>query len=397
MAISKHFLYACTALTLLPAVPVEAQVTQPADGAQSVAAPSTDNIGSGSDTGLQDIVVTAQKRAENLQRVPIAVTAASGPELTARGITSSMQLNTVAPGLNIRTTAGAFQPSIRGVGTSSNFVENPVALYIDGVYLPNQREGMRELNDVSQIAVLKGPQGTLFGRNATGGVIQITTAAPSETFSAKAKAEIDNYGTVRTSAYATGGLTPGVSASLGIAYATQDEGWGKNLTTGNDTFKLRHDFSARGKIKFELGADTEATLIGDYMDRSELTNAFQPYNGSTLAFPGGVAVSLPRPTSVHDGYGVDSYNNFKGGGVSLTAEHNFSFAQLLSITSYRQNKYSYQFDNSAVPGAFFVVTSPKTRAKSFTQEVQLISTKSGPLTWVLGACLSSEHLAQLAA
>ncbi|QUT05588.1 Plug domain-containing protein [Sphingobium phenoxybenzoativorans] len=117
--------------------------------------------------GLEEIVVTAQRRAENLQRVPIAVTTASGVQLAARGITDTMQLNTLSPGLNIRSSAGAFQPYIRGIGTSSNVVENPVALYIDGVYFPNQREGTRQLDDIAQIAVLKGPQGTLFGRNAT--------------------------------------------------------------------------------------------------------------------------------------------------------------------------------------------------------------------------------------
>ncbi|WP_375404610.1 TonB-dependent receptor plug domain-containing protein, partial [uncultured Sphingomonas sp.] len=138
--------------------------------------------------GLREVVVTAQKRAENLQRVPIAVTVASGPELAARGITNSLQLVSVAPGLNIRLTAGSFQPSIRGIGTSSNVVENPVALYIDGVYFPQQREGLRQLDDIEQIAILKGPQGTLFGRNATGGVIQITTLAPSQEFRGQARA-----------------------------------------------------------------------------------------------------------------------------------------------------------------------------------------------------------------
>ena len=130
-------------------------------------------------TEVGEIVVTAQRRAENLQRVPIVITAVSGQQLAAAGVTSLPNLQTIAPGLNVRTTAGGvFQPSLRGIGTSSNVVENPVALYIDGVYLPQQREGNRELPDVEQVAVLKGPQGTLFGRNATGGVIQITTRRP---------------------------------------------------------------------------------------------------------------------------------------------------------------------------------------------------------------------------
>ena len=118
--------------------------------------------------GLDEIVVTAQKRSENLQQVPITITAASGEDIAARGVNNTFELNAIAPGLNIRTASGAIQTFIRGIGTTSNVVENPVALYIDGVYLPQQRDGLRELVDVEQIAVLKGPQGTLFGRNATG-------------------------------------------------------------------------------------------------------------------------------------------------------------------------------------------------------------------------------------
>jgi hypothetical protein len=136
----------------------------PASGGRSGQRPQP----AATDSGVGDIIVTAQRRSENLQKVPIVVTALNNTQLTRSGVVSLPTLSLVAPGLNSRTSGGGvFQPSIRGIGTSSNVVENPVALYIDGVYLANQNESNRELPDVEQIAVLKGPQGTLFGRNST--------------------------------------------------------------------------------------------------------------------------------------------------------------------------------------------------------------------------------------
>ena len=248
-----------------------AQAAAPQDGASQ------------DDVGLEEIVVTAQKRDEDLQRVPIAITAVSGEAIVARGVNSTMELNAIVPGLNVRTASGAAQTFIRGIGTTSNVVENPVALYIDGVYLPQQRDGLRELVDVEQIAVLKGPQGTLFGRNATGGVIQITTRAPSHNFSGEARAEIDTYATIRTRLYATGGLSDTVAASLAFGYAHQGQGYGDSITTGNDTNRLRHEFTARAKVLFEPGSRTSITLIGDYLKRDQLANSFQPYPGRGAA------------------------------------------------------------------------------------------------------------------
>lgn len=332
--------------------------------------------------GLQEIVVTAQRRAENLQRVPIAVTTATGAELTARGITDTMRLAAVVPGITIRTNSGSFQPSIRGIGTPSNVVESPVALYIDGVYFPQQREGIRQFNDVAQVAVLKGPQGTLFGRNATGGVIQITTLAPTHEFSGTIRGEVDNYATVRTSAYMTGGLTETIAASASLSYAHQGQGWGENLSTGRDTNRIRHDVAGRIKLLFEPGADTSATLIADYTDRSQLANGYRPYPGTRYASIFPQVGPLP---SIYDNYGVvDGQNKFKGGGVSLTINQDMHWAKLVSISAFRSNKAFFQFDNLSAPARTFDATSPNNRNKTYSQELQLVSPSGGKLDWTMG-------------
>ncbi len=330
-------------------------------------------------TQVEDIVVTAQKRAENLQNVPITVTALTGADLAAHGVTNTLQLNAVVSGVNIRTTVGSFQPSIRGVGTSNSAGESPVSLYIDGVYLPAQREGIRDLNDIEQIAVLKGPQGTLFGRNSTGGVIQIQTRAPSHDFQGQVGVEVDNYATVKANAYVTGGLTSNLAASFSGQYSYQGVGWGKDYTTGNDTYRLDHQISLRSKILYQPTSRTNITLIADYMDRKSFSNDLQPYPGTSLAFPG-----VGPLKSVYDTYGgVDGQLNFTSGGGSLTVDQDLGFARVVSITSYRRALSYFLLDNSAVPGAF-ALSRASAPTHDITQEIQLISPK-GRISWVTGA------------
>lgn len=358
--------------------------TQPAQNPQATAPVSgqADEDEAADGTRVEDIVVTAQRRAENLQRVPIVITAVTGQQLVNAGVTSLPTLTTVAPGLNARTSAGGvFQPSIRGVGTSSNVVENPVALYIDGVYFPNQNEANRELPDVEQIAVLKGPQGTLFGRNATGGVIQITTLRPSQEFRVRARAEIDNYATFRGGLFVSGGLAPDVAASVSADYATQGRGWGDNLITGNDTFRLAHSLSLRGKLLVEPVEGMSVTLIGDYMDRKTFTYTFVPYPGTSFIRP------LPGPYDRQDTFSpIDPYAAFKGGGVSLSVEQDAGPVRLTSITSYRRGSTSYIFDDvpTGVPIFYVGVDQGDQPNRSFTQELQVTTTGNGPLTFTGG-------------
>lgn len=386
MRSTSRRIYATSVLLLSASAPAYAQnaataptpngyVAFPADPAPASVSAGT------SDAGVGEIVVTAQKRSESLQKVPIAIMVASGIELARAGVTSLSTLSTIAPGLNSRTTSGAFQPSIRGIGTSSNVVENPVALYIDGVYLPQQREGVRELPDVAQIAVLKGPQGTLFGRNATGGVIQITTRNPTQQFEADAHVGIESYEMIRAGAFISGGLTPTVATSLSIDYAHQGNGYGTNLTTGNGTFQLLHSLSLRGKLVWDVAPDTSVTLIADYMDRRDRTYSFVPYKGTSFIQPIG-----PLGSKLNTYSPVDPVAAFRGGGISGTVEHDFDFAKLISISSYRQGSSSYLFDDTPIgKPVFYVQVAPGAQPnKDFTQEVQLVSTGSSRFTWTAG-------------
>jgi len=128
----------------------------------------------------QEIIVTAQKRSEKLQNVPISIAAVSGPQLAKSGITEVAQLQQSVPALRLNYSGNTVQPSIRGIGSS---VAGPglysnIPVYVDGYYISSPTSSDIDLIDVDSVSVLKGPQGTLFGRNATGGAIQITTRAP---------------------------------------------------------------------------------------------------------------------------------------------------------------------------------------------------------------------------
>ena len=334
------------------------------------------------DEGLGTIVVTAQKREQNLQEVPLAVTTVGGEALQASGVVDTTRLNVVAPAVNIRVTNSNFSPSIRGVGTAGINVENPVSLYIDGVYYASQREGLRDLHDIEQVAVLKGPQGTMFGRNSTGGVIQITTKSPSHTFEGELGVSLDQYATLRAHAYVAGGLSDTVVASLSGTYATQGEGWGDNLTTGADTYRIDYNWSLRGQLLIDIGEDTQARLIGDYGRRADnMATYFRPFPGTQLLLPG-----FTIPDNVYDSIvNLDPRSTLRGGGVSLTVDHDFDFAKITSITAYRDSTGSFRLDADATPLSVFHVRSPDTRNFSFSQELQLTSRPGSAVNWAIGA------------
>ncbi len=334
----------------------------------------------GTEVSLTDIVVTAQRRAENLQRVPVAITAVTGPALAERGVARTIELGTVVSGLNIRATNSSFQPTIRGIGTSATFAENPTSLYIDGVYIPQQVGALRDLNDVAQVAVLKGPQGTLFGRNSTAGVIQITTRAPSHVFHAEVGAEIDDYATFRTDGYVTGGLGPTLAASLSVQYGSQGTGWGRNRSTGADAGYLDYRYAARGKLLFTPADGTSITLIGEYFKERNIGNALQPYHGTSFTYPGFGPVR-----SRYDSY-ANPENSLKvrGHSASVTLEQELGFAKFTSISSMRYVNGANVFDTDGTANPLFLVTIPSQPSRSYTEELQLASSGGGRFTWVVG-------------
>lgn len=342
-----------------------------------------------SDNGqIAEIVVTAQKRSENLQNVPIAVTVVGGEALSAAGVNKTSELALVTPGLTMTTQAGAnVLPRIRGVGQSGAPLggENPVAVYVDGVYYASAAGSLFALNSISQIAVLKGPQGTLFGRNATGGLIQVTTLDPSSDFSGRASVTLGNRATYGGSFYLTGGLGANVAADLTGYYNNMSHGNGRNLAIGK-YYGDDEDVAVRGKIKVNLGEDTTIRFSADYSRDKTHQPAFRSEFGTLpinkTPFTGG-KFDIESDTQPF----VDT----KQGGVSLTIDHEFGGVKLTSISAYRRLDLPLVIDNDGLPAptAIFVpdaqtAVTATAHERTFSQELQLTSLGSGPLKWAAG-------------
>jgi iron complex outermembrane receptor protein len=331
-----------------------------------------------SSAGVEDIIVTAQRREEQAQNVPIAITAIGATQLERQGVTNVIELQSAVPGLNYTRAVGTYGlPFIRGIGTTSQGggIENPVATYIDGVYIFSTAGAVQSLRDVDQVAVLKGPQGTLFGRNAVGGLIQVTTRKPTEVPTFEGQASIGNLQTNSEQVYIAGPLVEGLSASLSLMNDQQKEGWGKNLFTGQD-INTHETVAGRAKILWEptdstsimLSADTSHNIAAAPANRFVLTNAL----GQTQA-GGDFDINLnvqPRSDVVSIGY-------------TLNGRQDFGPVQFVSITGLRNDKIHTRFD---ADGSTEVLQELEgwNKNHAFSQEFQLLSDYDSRLSWVAG-------------
>jgi outer membrane receptor protein involved in Fe transport len=254
------------------------------------------------EAALDEIVVTAQKRSENLQDVPIAISAISGDELEASGASSVTALAEVTPGLQMQTTQGSISPRIRGVGSDLPNVENSVAMYVDGVYIASPSASLLSLNNVAQVETLKGPQGTLFGRNATGGALLIQTREPTENLSGKFDVSYGNYQTTTVNGYVADGLTPAVAADFAVHAAHQGEGYGKNLFTGSDVYQANLDLALRSKWVLKPTEADTVHLIFDFSVHSYDPSACRKHRreGSAVLSGAPAVIAGQLPVKVAD-------------------------------------------------------------------------------------------------
>src|SRR5439155_24013850 len=219
-----------------------------------------------------DIVITATRRNEALSDVPMAVSAVTAQTLRNTGATDIRQLNQVAPSLLVSSTsseAGAGVARIRGIGTAGDNpgLESSVGIFIDGVYRSRARVGLTELGPLARIEVLSGPQGTLFGRNTSAGLISIITAKPRFQPEVAGQIDVGNYGLRRFEGSVTGPLTDTVAARIDGVYVKRD-GFLKDVISGR-RINDRDRWMLRGQILFQPSDNLSFRLIGDYSKRNE--------------------------------------------------------------------------------------------------------------------------------
>lgn len=339
--------------------------------------------------GLEEIVVTAQRRAESMQSVPLAITVMDSAALERKGVVQVSQLGSLAPGLSIGQANGAVsQLWVRGVGTNSAnaYSDNAVAFNVDGVVFARNTALEGQLFDVSRIEVLKGPQGTLYGRNATGGAVNVITNRPSlDGFSGNASLEIGDYDLVRGS----GAVNVPLSDKFAVRVAGQVNRRDGYMSDGYDdaeseSARIRALYEPTDGVSLLFGADYSS--MGGNGSGSVLrpfVNSSDPWTGpSTAAAQAGfaalgIASNLTLPQN--DGY-VDMNN------VGVSAELNWE-TDAGTLTALAANRHSYgQYQNYAT--GFRNTISENANQQSL--EVRFATDPDRPVSAIVGAFLFQE-------
>lgn len=345
------------------------------------------------DDGLSEIVVTATRRATDLQTTPASVTALGGQDLLDRKISSLVDVVAAVPGFQFGQSYGAASPSIRGIG-SNGFVPGTdprVAFYQNDVYVARPEAQLAGLFDVEQIEVLRGPQGALYGRNATGGAILLRTRSPSLDTGGYAEITAGNFGLVQTDAVITGPLSSVVAARFAVRTVDRN-GYGKNIVTGTDVDDARTR-SARLSILIQPSSPFELILRGEYHRERDNNYAYH-YGGpgNPAVVPRGIALGgiSPPPKSYDIANEDDPINRRTFWSIDADASYDAGGATIRSITSYRSiaTDNKTQIDGNSLPLANVITHN---RSKTFSQDIQLFGS-SDALDWIVGANYLKENL-----
>jgi len=393
-------------------------------GSASASAPNSGPAGT-----IEDIIVTARRQEESIQRTPVAVTAIGTEAIKNAQIVDAISVQRTAPSLSVQTgspgNSGFTYISIRGAGTLNPGVANDpaVAIYVDGVYIPRPSQGVTELNDIARVEVLRGPQGTLFGRNTTGGAINVISADPTAEFGGQVRAQVGNYDYRNI-----GGILNlpimGDELSARLVYDFTDrDGYGHNATLDRDSNDRRSHF-ARAKLRWAPGnGDWSFVLSGDY---NKITDHGQfvglgAFSATANPLIGAVAPTLAQylhtKESWYTNYGQPRSNNpytgdrsrfvgpdrFTTGnlpydfleayGGALTVTGRVGNFDVKSISAYR---YSNSIGLNDLDGTPVQILSSESfyLSDQYSQELQLSGNLTDRLSFILGGYYSTEKGAE---
>lgn len=336
-------------------------------------------------SALEEITVVAQRRVENLQDVPIAISALSESAIEKADIHDLTDIATRVPSL----TYSPFSPgqniiALRGVSSNDDGAgtDNSVAIFVDEVYLGRVSNINPEMFDIERVEVLRGPQGTLYGKNTIGGAINIVSTKPdTEQFSAKLRANFGNYERTDFAGLLTGPLSDNIAGKFSFSYRNRD-GWVDNVVLGKK--QKDDDVQAyRGQLLY-AGDNTEVMFTADYnrldvedmarIPRTQVVGALGPIVGQYDALCGNRG---PRcSTNPSDGFAKrDAW------GISLHVTHDFGIGELKSITAYRENEVDWEMDSVGV--SIPLTDDILDKTDQFTQEIRW-SGDTDSLNYVFG-------------
>jgi iron complex outermembrane receptor protein len=330
-----------------------------------------------------DIIVTAQKREERLQDVPISVSVISAAQLDAFKLNEATDLQYVVPGLTLVSGASSrsFGFFVRGIGTSSfssESIEGSTAVVLDGVVIGQTAASLTDLPDIERVEVLKGPQGTLFGKNSSAGVVNITTRNPSKELTGKLSgswAWPDNDR--RIGAYISGPIGEDVGFALSARLNKRD-GYVTNVYDGRK-LNDRNEWGVRGKLKLDPTSRLSLMLIGDYYKRDADCCIWTLRTGLVS---GGV---VPSRDNLKQNIGGALFSDSASYGASLQADYDLGGGyNLTSISAWRRFTNFDNNDADSSPFNLLDVNNADFRQRQLTQEIRLTSPKGGTVDYVLG-------------
>lgn len=401
----KFELLAASAVVLLAATPafaqtsgattIPAQQTTPATPPEATAPDNADN---------SDIIVTATKRERTLLDTPVAVSVTSGATIEQAQIRDLKDLQTVVPSLRVNQLQSSANTNfiIRGFGNGANNagIEPSVGVFIDGVYRSRSAAQIADLPNLKRVEVLRGPQSTLFGKNASAGIISIVTAEPAFKFGGTAEATYGNYNAVVLKANVTGPISDTVAFSFGGNYNRRD-GYAYDAQLKQDV-NNRDRWGVRGQLLFQPNADFKVRIIGDYDRINEnCCVAGNIINGPTGAIINGlIAPAGTDKINPANLFSYRVYNNFLSSnkidnyGGSIQADYNLGKVALTSISAYREVKAVTDQDSDFTGADLIGRNSQNLKIGTFTQELRLATDFDGPLNFLLGGFYFNEKINQ---
>ena len=366
--------------------------------AQSAATPQAADAAAEGDAN--DIVVTATKREQTLQDVPVAVSVTTAQTIERAQIRDLKDLSSVVPSLRVaeRQSSANTNFFIRGFGNGANNagIEPAVGVFVDGVYRSRSAAQIVDLPDTQRIEVLRGPQSTLFGKNASAGVISIVTAEPKFNFGGNVEASYGNYNAMVLKGVMTGPLSENVAASLSAGYNKRD-GYTRDLATGNRTNE-RDRWFTRGQLLFKNDDGLKVRIIGDYGKIDE--NCCAVVSVQTGPATQVLQALGGRVNNSNDPFGNVVFNNFdstnkiKNYGLSGQVDYDLGGAKLVAITAWRKvdslTNQDSDFTSSDLLGRNFQDLGIETLTQEFRVSGDLLDNLSG----LLGVFYFNEKIRQ---
>ena len=376
-------------------------VAMPAFAQTPPATPPSQTGGQTDDGGTirnDDIIVTASKREQTLQDTPISVAVTGAETIERAQIRDILDLQTLVPSLKVNQLQSSANTNfvIRGFGNGANNsgIEPSVGVFIDGVYRSRSAAQIGDLPNVKRVEVLRGPQSTLFGKNASAGIISLVTQEPQFEFGGNLEASYGNYNAVVLKGYVTGPISQSIAVSIAGNYNRRD-GYARyvNLNIdGND----RNRYGVRGQLLYRGSGSLRIRLIGDYDKIDEIcctvANLVDGATGGAVRAVGG-QVNSNQPNSYDSFANFPSTNKIENYGVSGQIDFDpIDNISLTSISAYRGVKSFGNGDSDFTSADNIGFSGGTSKIDTYTQELRLASNFSGPINFLLGGFYFKEHI-----